>query len=325
MLKELKFVSGSVGKSKNDASLAHFIIKDGRVKSFNGTIAMSCPLPTALDVQPDANQLIKAVGNCKDAVELTVTAAGKLRVKSGAFKAFVNCYNEVIPSPDPEGLPVEIDGKVLLDALKLLSPFMGTDGDSAHAWTNGIFFKGKSAYATNNVCLVEAWVGSVFPLTANVPSVAVKELLRIGEAPTLIQQSPRSVTFHYPNGRWLRTQLRQQEFPASMIDMFKARELALMSVPGEMWGAVEALSPFVDDLHRIFFKDGQAFTHADSETGASFAVPHLPTCVFNINMLKLLRPVATKIDFKAYPKSGYFQGVKDGVKVRGLIAPMRGL
>lgn len=323
MLKELKFVSGSVGKSKNDASLAHFIIKDGRVKSFNGVIAMSCPLPTALDVQPDATQLIKAVGNCKAAVDLTVTPAGKLRVKSGAFRAFVNCYDTIIPAPDPEGLPTEIDGKQLMEALKLLAPFMGAD--SEHAWSNGIFFKGKSAYASNNVCLVEAWIGSVFPLPANVPSAAVKELLRIGEAPTLIQQSTRSVTFHFEGGRWLRTQLRQQEFPESFLEMFKSRELKLQSVPGEMWGAVEALAPFVDDLQRIFFKDGQAFTHADSETGAAFAVPGLPPCAFNINMLKLLRPVATKIDFNVYPKSGYFQGVKDGVKIRGLIAPMRGL
>jgi hypothetical protein len=324
MLKELKFVSGSLGKAKFDSALSHFIIKNGRVKAFNGVVAMSCPIPTALDVQPDAAQLTKAVGLCKDeGVELTVTPAGKLRVRSGAYKVFVNCYNTPIPNPEPEGIATPIDGKALIETLKIMAPFMGTD--SNHAWNNGVYFKGESVFSSNNVILVEAKAGTVFPTPANVPSVAVKELLRIGEHPTHVQLSTRSVTFHYEGQRWLRTQLREQGFPEGIPEMFKKRPLTLQSVPGALWASLDALSPFVDDLKRIFIKGGIASTHLGSDTGASYAVGDLPDCAFNIDMLKLVRPVATRIDFNEYPKPGYFQGMKDGVRIRGLITPIRGL
>ena len=92
MLKQLQFVRGAVGKSKIDSSMSHFQITGGFVRGYNGTLTICSPLPVDIDCQPDAMQLIKALGNCRAAVELAMTPGGKLRFKSGSFKAFINCY-----------------------------------------------------------------------------------------------------------------------------------------------------------------------------------------------------------------------------------------
>jgi hypothetical protein len=316
MLKELQFVRGSVGKSKVDMSLSHFKIQNGCVKGFNGVLSICAPIPLDLDCQPDASQLIKAIGNCKAQVEITTTPAGKLRLKSGSFKAYINCYNEPIPDVEPEGELTPCNGEAMLHAMKTLVEFIGDD--ATRQWSNGIMFRDKIAMATNNVCLVQAWIGSVFPLPANVPAAAVRELIRINEIPKFIQQTENSMTFHYSGDRWLRTQLYNTEWP-DVDAMFNIPDLNPQPIPQGFWEGVDAISPFQDKLNRIYFNNGVMCTSIEAEEGAHVQIDNVPNSLFNINMLKLIRECAKKIDFSKYPAPGYFVGDR----IRGLIMGMR--
>lgn len=315
MLKELQFVRGSVGKSKVDMSLSHFNISGGRVKGFNGVLSICTPIPLDLECQPDASQLIKAIGNCKAAVDITTTPGGKLRLKSGNFKAFINCVEDPLPDVEPEGELVPVNGVAMLDAMKKLIEFVGDD--ASRQWTNGIMFRGKVAMATNNVCLVQAWIGSVFPMDANVPAVAVRELIRINEIPKFVSMTDNSMTFHYTDDRWLRTQLYSTDWPD--VDTMFAVDWHPHAIPDNLWDGIEAIAPFQDKLNRVYFQDGVMTTSLEDETGASVEIENMPNCLFNINMLKLLREHATKIDFSQYPAPGYFVGDK----IRGLIVGIR--
>lgn len=317
MLKELQFVRGSIGKSKVDLSLSHFNIKDGYIKGFNGVLSICTPIPFDVNCQPDAGQLIKAVGNCKAAVELSMTPAGKLRLKSGTFKAFINCYDDPMPDVEPEGEIVAVNGKNILDAMRRLIDFVGDD--AARQWTNGIMFRGKVAMATNNVCLVQAWIGTTFPLEANVPAAAVRELIRIGDPPTHVSMTDTSMTFYFSDERWLRTQLYSTEWPDVDTMFGPSDRFAPKLVPDNFWDGIDALSPFQDKLNRVYFRDGEMLTSLEAEEGASFQVAGLPEAIFNINMLKLVRESATKFDFSLYPGPGYFTGDK----IRGLIVGIR--
>ena len=181
MLAELKFVQGAVAKKDFLPALTHFRIEDGRVRSFNGTLALSTPIQFDINCTPKAEPFIKAIQNCKETVTMTMTPAGRLGIKSGSFKAFIECVEEENYHAEPEGEEFDIDGEALLKALQAVAPFIGDD--ASRPWSNGVLLKGQSAYATNNVMLVEYWTGTTFPIVCNVPKVAIREMLRIGEAP----------------------------------------------------------------------------------------------------------------------------------------------
>ena len=104
MLTELKFVQGAVAKKDFIPSLTHFIIEDGTVRGYNGMLALCSPLPFDIACKPKADSLVKAIANCAETVQLSLTPAGRLSIKSGKFKAFIDCIpDETTPHVQPEG------------------------------------------------------------------------------------------------------------------------------------------------------------------------------------------------------------------------------
>lgn len=319
MLAELKFVQGAVGKKDFLPALTHFVIEGGTVRGYNGTLALCTPIPFDIQCKPKAEPLVKAIANCTETVQLSMTAAGRLSVRSGKFKAFVDCSPaDTVPHVLPEGDALELNGEALLQALKTLQPFIGDD--ASRPWTNGVLFRGCSAYATNNVTLIEYWVGTEFPRVMNIPRVTIKEMLRINEAPTHAQHTENSLTLHYTNGRWIRTQLLETEWPdlARILD----RESNATPLNELIFAGVDVVKPFVDKMGRILFRKGSIQTHESEEEGAAYAIDDFNVeGAYNIDMLNLLKGVATKVDFSSYPDPCMFFGER----VRGAIIGMRTL
>lgn len=205
MLNALKFCQGSVAKKDFVPELKHFAIKNGRVRGFNGILALSSPIPFDIDCKPKAEALVKAIANCTETVLLTMTPAGRLSIKSAAFKVNIDCLQEDTLHVEPEGETIEIDGTQLLKGLRVVAPFIGDD--ASRPWSNGVLLKDQSMFATNNATLIEYWHGSKFPHVVNLPRDAVREMLRINETPVSAQLTSNSISFHYSNDKWLRTQL----------------------------------------------------------------------------------------------------------------------
>lgn len=315
MLKELKFAMGAVSKKDFIPALTHFRIENNSVRSYNGTIALCTPIALDLDCTPKAEPLIKAIQHCEDTVSLSITAGGRLSIKSGAFKALIECVEEETPHVQPEGELFDINGEALLSALKVLTPFIGND--ASRPWSNGVLLLNQSAFATNNVMLVEHWIETQFPICCTIPRAAVKEMVRINEAPLKAQICENSITFHYAENRWLRSQLLSTAWP----DLYKvmADEGKQTPVDQTLFPALEKLKPFVDKLGRVFVKAGVVSTHENSAEGACFELPSFQTeSVFNIEMLEKLKGVALTIDFNLYPKACIFKGEK----LRGAIIGM---
>lgn len=316
MLAELKFVQGAVAKKDFLPALTHFVIEGGTVRGYNGTIALCSPIPFDIACKPKAEPLVRAIANCSDTVTLSLTPAGRLSVRSGSFKAFVECVEGETPHAKPSGQRVDVDGVALLQALKAVQPFIGED--ASRPWCNGVLLRGPSVFATNNITLVEYWAGSTLPLVVNIPRAAVKELLRVGDAPTHAQYDDHSVTFHYDGGRWLRTQLLSSEWP----DL--SRVLDQPSNPQPMdprvFEGLKVIKPFADKLERVLFRDGSLCTHEVEGEGASYAVEGLAVAgAYNISMLELLDGVAQTADFSTYPKPCLFYGER----LRGAIVGMK--
>lgn len=316
MLKELKFVQGAVAKKDFVPAMTHFAIEKGTVRAYNGVLALSSPIPFDIDCKPKATPLVQAISNCMETVTLSITTAGRLRVQSGSFKAFIDCIEGETPHVQPEGEEVHFDGEQVLKAFQTLEPFVGND--ASRPWTNGILLRGQSAFATNNVCLVEYWIGADVPFTVNVPMSAIREMLRIGEAPTHAQLDASSITFHYSDDRWIRSQLYSTEWPD--LTGILNRPSKPIQIDERIFEGIEVIKPFCDALGRIHFDNEALKTHLEEGAGASYDVPGFTANgVYRFEILKLLKGVAQTIDFGTYPEPCMFFGER----LRGAIVGMR--
>lgn len=318
MLDSIRFVQGAVAKKDFVPALTHFRIKGGTIRGFNGALGICSPIELDLDCSPKAVPFVKAIQTCQDTIQMHLTPAGKLSIKSGKFKALVDCITEEFPEVEPEGETVQLQGG-MIKALKTIMPFIAED--ASRPWARGILFKGQSAFATNNICLVEYWMEVGCPVEINIPKSAVAELVRVGEEPTSLQVTENSATFHFPNGRWIRTQTYSTEWPD--LGRILNQPGNLVPVPENLWEAVASIAPFVDDFGRVYMAENSIATGAvDGATGATMEVPGLAAAgCYNFQQLLLLEGVAEFIDFSFYPKPCPFQGGR----VRGAIVGMRDL
>lgn len=303
MLKELKFVQGAVSKKEFIPTLTHFKIQDKKVYGYNGKLGLCAPVEFDIDCIPKAGPLIKAINNCNETVQLGMTPKGKLSVKSGKFRAYIDCHPADTPTHhvEPEGVPVDINGELLIKALTTLQPFIASD--AARPWSNGVLFKGQSAYATNNAIFAEYWVGAPFPCDIVIPRDAVKEILRLKDIPTSFQMTDNSLTIHYSDGRWLRTNLINDKWPEP-DRLFMQENVNPTAISDELFDALDSIKDFTDKMGRVMFKDGVVFTHkGENEEGASVELSNFPhTGSYVVTNLQLLKGTATMADFSKYPE-----------------------
>lgn len=318
IIDSLRFVKAAVAKKEIVEGLSHFSIKDNRVTSHNGVITLSSKINIDLNCNPKADAMLKAISSCNDTVVLKMTAAGRLSVKSGAFKANINCAEDYNPDM-PEGELIPVNGEAYLKAFTEILPFVGTDAFAGRAFTTGILLHDKSMFATNNVIIAQYWLGQQLPHDITIPSIAIRELCKIKEAPTHIQLCKNNITFHFSEERWLKTVLLDAEWPDiwSMLD----RPVPMKPVDTTLFDAIESIRAFCDKKSpKVIIESGLMRTHTELEEGASFQISdHSISAVFQPDMLYLLKGIATHIDLSDYTKPCLWQG---GM-LRGAIIGMR--
>lgn len=324
MLDAIRFVASAVARKDYVADLQHFKIKDGRITGYNGAMALSSDIDVDLDVQPKADKFIAAIKACQSTIALNVTPAGKLAIKSGKFKSFIDCLPEesglfVLP----EGDDVEV-GPFFLEGLKALQPAMGID--ASRPWGMGIKISTNSMYATNNVMLVEFYHGHPVPMDVVIPAAAVNEILRIDEMPTRVQVNEVSATFWFGPKRWLRTNvIAGAQWPTDKIAQIfeRLKDASPVDLPPSLREAVEALKPFLEESTAITLDGTVARTRADDGVGASYEVPLTgleegKVVTYGHKQLEILCEIAKTVDLTLFPNPAVFFGDR----VRGVVAGM---
>ena len=318
MLDALRFVQGAVAKKDFVPSLTHFHIDNGVIRGYNGRMALCSPIDLHLQAAPKAIPFVKAIQTCKETVTMHLTESNRLSVKSGVFKAFVDCadFGEY-PNIQPEGVEVQIPApEEFFKALSVVAKF--TAEDASRPWAQGVLFRGHSAYATNNVVIVEHWMPVPFPVEVNIPKAAVQEILRIGEAPMSFQATDTSITFNFSGNRWLRTQTYEVGWPD--VSKILDQQAAPATFPEGFFNALADLKPFLDKLEAVAFRNGALVTAPAEGAGASVEIPGLPEDgTFNHKFITMLDGIATHIDFSKYPGPCVFYGNM----LRGAIIGMR--
>lgn len=320
MLDALKFVQGAVAKKDFVPELTHFHINNGMIQSYNGEIALSAPIDLDLSVVPKAVPLVKAIQTCESVVKMHLTDSNRLSIQSGNFRVLIDCLPiETYPNIYPEGTKVPIDFD-LVAVLSTLLPFVAED--ASRPWARGILLANQSAYATNNIIVLEHWLDVPIPEPVNIPKAALQEIVRIGQNPKYLQVSPTTVSFIYEDNKWLRSQLYTAQWPDTLQDMLPMpKDYNLSEIEEDFFPSIATLLPFVDPTLKVVHFNGEhASTDRDPEIGASVKIPNAPPCgKYNINQLCLLEQVATHIDWTPYPKPAVFFGES----IRGMIIGLR--
>lgn len=311
MLAELKFVMGAVAKKDLVPGMKHFCIEKNTIRAYNGSLGLCAPLQFDIDCKPNAEQLIKAIGNCSEehVVTISMTDSGRLRIQNGAYKVFVDCITEETPHVLPAGDWIKVNGAEIREAFSTLQRFIGTD--ASRPGTTGILLHDRSAYATNNVIVCQFWLGTPFPRTVNVPREAVKEVLRVKEDATHIQVTTNSITFHFPDGRWIRSGLWETEFLNQIVSVMDRVSGSPVPINQKFFEGLAAVKPFTNKLGEIFFDKGELATELAEGVGARFALEAFPYVgCYVLEQLELLDGIATDIDFSTYPQACLFHGAK---------------
>lgn len=309
MLTELKFVMGAIAKKDLVPSMKHFAIEGGQIRAYNGSLALSSPIEFDIDCKPRAVELVQAISNCSadHTVTISMTPGGKLRVVNGPYRALINCIEEETPHVQPTGEHIPIDGEAIREAFRMVEPF--TSNDASRPWSTGVFLSGRSCFATNNVCAVEYWLGQDVPFAANVPREAVRELLRVGEIPATIQLDHSSITFHFPSGRWIRTQLLENWSvdPRKILDVSSQPR----PFPEKFFEGLVAIKPFMNKQREIYFHNGGMHTFDPTmegeQEGSSYLLEDFPfDGCYVLEMLQLLEGHVEQIDLSSWPKPCMF-------------------
>lgn len=315
MFKELKFVQGAVAKKDFVPALTHFRIENGTVRGFNGNLALCSPINLGITASPKAIPFVKAIQACDEGMTLSITPNGRLSVRSGSFRAYVECSEEPFPDVGPEGELIELT-KPLLAPLKVLYNFVSDD--SSRPWSKGVLLKGDMGFATNNIVLVQYWLGAKFPIECIIPEAAIKEMIRINEEPSKIQVSKNNLTFHWPDGRWMRTQLINLEWPdlTPVLDVSSNPK----QLPQGFWEAVKKIHSFTDEMDRVFFRPNEISTSKEETVGATIEVLGIDfEGCYCLKFLSMLDGCIDRADFSSYPKPCMFFGPN----FRGAIIGMR--
>lgn len=314
LIDSLKFVQGAVAKKSPVPVLTHFSIKNNRVKGYNGSITLCSPIDLPLDCQPKGEFFVRAIQACQDTVHLAMTAAGKLTVKSGKFRAHVECSTENFPDLEPAGQTYPL-APGLVEAMKVVEPFIAED--ASRAWARSVLIKDGCLMATNNVVIVQYYTGIQTPAPICISHAAVNELLRIKDDPVSVQvDGENSISFHYPDGRWLRTQAVVQPWPD--VDRVLNSPANPVGIPEGFYEAIDTVAPFAEKTNDCWFSERGVTTSREDGAGATVEVEGLyPVGWYDLKMLRMLDGVASSADFTSYPKPVLFFG-KEGF-LRGAI------
>lgn len=313
MLDVLRFVKGAVARKDFCPVLTHFLIDNGRIIGSNGNLALSSPIPLTMTAKPKASTFATAIANCEEAVSITQLPNGSLTIKSGSFKANVECSSDEFPSVPVGGARLDFPCPIL-PVLEVLERFISED--ASRPWSQGILFRGQSAFVTNNVILVELWLGVQVPVEVNIPTKAVAEMLRIREEPEYFEVTENTLTVRYSGDRWLFHPTVNEGWPDA--GRYLNKEYSYKPFPFELFPALQRLKPLAGKEQTVYMTTGSVRTSQDFDSGASIEVPNIEhEGKYSLPQLLLLEGVATDIDFGAKP-AGFL-----GDKLRGVIYGMR--
>ena len=282
----------------------HCRIANGSVIAFDSVLAAGHPIDESITACPHTGRLIAALKNCSQGFSLTQLESNRLSIVSGKFRSLIPCaLMEEVPFITPDAPTIECDEK-LMAALATVQ-YLAAE-NSPQVLTASILFRSGSCVATNRTVILERWHGISLPFDVVVPKTAIAAVIKTGKVPVKLGLSQSSITFHFENGLWIKSQVYTEKWPDT--DSILSVEANPLITPESFFEAVKSVAASSED-NAVHFLEGAVSSHTTLDEGACCELEGVPTgLIYNSEDLLNLAPFATKFDFVKNPRITYFFG-----------------
>lgn len=312
----LSFVSLAARDDGEHPYKNHVRFADKWAVTFDGVIAAGHPIEEDLACNPHAARLLEAINKCGKTLAIAELDSGRLSVKGEKLNAKVPCLpDDALPPVAPDPSIATIDDRIKA-AFETVGPLVTEAG--ADVIEAAVLLQANSASATNRVIAIEHWHGIDLPPGLVVPKLFVTAVLKSGKKLAGFGWTQgSSITFHFEDGAWLKTQLYADQYP-DLASILNAASYPV-DVPEGFFEGIETVATF-HDLGHVIFAEGKVMSHPTEEVGAQYDVPGLPAGKsFDGKLLKKVAGHAKTIDLTTYPDRAFFFGGSDTNPVRGLV------
>ena len=316
ILQAINFVEGACKDELEYQSYCR--IAAGWIVAYDGSMAAGHPIDADIAVCPHVRRLKEAVTRAGATMALTAQENGRLGVSGAKARFTVPC----LPGSSLHAVMPDPAIAVLDDRLK--AAFAATislakdDAETIHE--QSLLLRANTVVGCNGTLAIEAYHGIDLPPGLGIPHKAAKVITK--------QQSPlvafgidwgRSVTFHFENGAWIKTQLMAGEWPD--VDRVLNQPAYYAPTPEGLFEGLDAILSFSEDGAVHFHDDKLRTTYSDGDgglSGATYDVPGLQKGhSLTGRLLKLTAPYATQIDYTT--NADALQFLNPELNVRGVL------
>ena len=290
----------------------HAVMHGKCLYTFDGVLAAGHPIDDDLTACPHAARLRDALARPGTGLGLALAAdGGVLGVSLGGFRARVPCLSldDIAPfGPDP--LTFETDSR-LQEAFGALANLAANSGTTV--LESSLLLDVDTLTATNRKLIMQYWHGLALPRSFVIPRPFATALWKCPKLWAGMGWSDSTLTVHFRDGAWLRTQLYAEPWP----DIEKA--LADMRqdgapLPADFFDACDAVLPFAGaDVPRLFvLADTVATSSNPADCAASQECRGLPLssplAVLPANLMKHIAGRVSHVDWTSGKQAVHFYG-----------------
>jgi hypothetical protein len=288
LIKALQFIS-LAQKSQGTAYQTHCLINRNWLIAHDGVLTIGTKVQEDVSACPHTASLLAALSKCGEQVSITQLSEFSLSVKSGKFKALVECIAfDQMPIVGPDA-PSHAANDVLRDGFGKLA-WIATEGET-QAFKAAVMVQNGSMVATNGSVLLELWHGLELPCQILIPKATAVAVSKVDKKLVGIGGSANSVTFHFEDESFIRSSVFVDRFPDYQRIFSEAEGKGVLPLPPDFFTALGAVSGFGESKFVFFFGDRIQSEQIAEHKGACYEIEGVPDQVsFNADYLKHVEP-----------------------------------
>jgi hypothetical protein len=301
LLTALNFVAVATKDTKQGDYQTHVRIGGNRVVAFDGVLAAGHPIEEDFTATPNLDQLMSALDTCGKQLAMTVEGA-TISVKGDKMKATVQCMDPSqmhIIEPQPNMYAINDSVRTALEVCMRYTREGGT-----RIVESSVLLFANSCVGTDGKAIVEYWHGHNLPDMV-LPRVFCAAVVKAkGKLVGFGWDDGRTVTFHFDDGAWIKTQLyAEHEYPMKAKTLLNKDGLAPVEMPPDLLTACKSVAAFRDD-GTVIFENECVVSHNETVQGAQFDVKNLTVSHrprFHAGLINKVGDLIKTIDLNADP------------------------
>lgn len=294
---------------KTDETTALF--RDGQLVATDGVVTIGVPVDTSLNACPNLHKTLNALRICGREFQLTQLTDRQIEIKNNNFRAKIECIEPAL-SPamhiKPDAAQWGLNNH-FIEALMAVAPIAVENATRLVETT--ILCKDSTVIASDGKVLMQLWHGLPFPnvvfpkQSAILLSKTKKEIQSFGVGYNQDGQLS-SITFHFTDKSWLKTQLYVESWP-ELSHVLDAADLSQPTMlPPEFFDAVNNVAKFTEEGKPIWLLNTMVACGGASQTLT--AAIGINDIAFNPRYVRFFTTYVEKIAYSEKVRALYFFG-----------------